>query len=323
MSDAELARSRERVANIRAEADIERARIAKEPPAFGPGSVGIGGKIAPQPAPQAPVVPVDLRHLAEARERGKELGEPTSYRGGAGAPDPVHIIRRTTSTFGYGPEEYATPLQAQQAHNRAMLHKSLGDIAARSEREKLTRPGLVEAAKDRYGEYRAPGQTLEEIKAAGLAEARRAQGDYYQAQARGLDVAARGAEQQLAKTEGADAPEVTNFLNEILAKHGRKIPKQNAPGYDYEWPTDRGMVDDINRALDVAKKQGAEAGRKAFEENRAIREYEPLFSPELKTKYEKTNPEWWRQYVLKYGPELKKRHQAERKQMREEGFFIQ
>jgi len=266
-------------------------------------------------------------HAAAAARAGTELGEPTSFRGGAGAPEPIQIIRKTTPTYTHGfasmGEEYATPLQAQQAHNRAMLQRSLGDIAARSDREKLTRPGLVEAAQSRYGEYRAPGQTLEEIKNAGLAEARQAQGEFYRSQARGQDVATKGVEQQQqTKTTKTASPEATNFLEEILKQQGRAVPKQNAPGYDYEWPTDRGVVDDINRAFDIAKNQGAEAARKDFEESRHFREFEPLFSPEMRARGQK-NPEFWRRFVLEKGPELRKRLGAERERMREESFYIQ
>lgn len=49
------------------------------------------------------------------------MGEPTSYAGGAGAPEPVGVIRGGTQTYsptGGGPE-YQTPLVAKQAYNQA------------------------------------------------------------------------------------------------------------------------------------------------------------------------------------------------------------
>ena len=303
------AQARMGAARSQAEGLVEAARAREASPAYGPGSKKLG---RPGYYPTGDKPGRAEMHLAAAAARGKELGEPTSFRGGAGAPEPVHIMRGTTSTYGYGPEEYATPLQAQQAYNRRMLTQTLGDIAARSDREKLTRPGLVEAAHARYGTWRPAGQTLEEVKqeeGPGATEMRQAQAEYYRAGARTID-------QQSPKKETA-SPEVTGFLNEILAKHGRAVPKQNAPGYDYEWPTDRGMVDDINRALDIAKKQGVEAARKDFEESRQFHDFEPLFSPEMREAGKK-NPEFWRRYVLEKGPELRKRLDEENERLRQE-----
>ncbi|MDI6752785.1 MAG: hypothetical protein QME78_00135 [Thermodesulfobacteriota bacterium] len=64
------------------------------------------------------------RHFSLAAAAGKELGAPTSFNAGAGAPAPIGVIRGTTSTYatdtgGPQPQEFATPLQARQAFNRA------------------------------------------------------------------------------------------------------------------------------------------------------------------------------------------------------------
>jgi len=64
------------------------------------------------------------QHLNLATEAGKELGAPTSFNAGAGAPAPIGVIRGMRQTFATdegGPQlsEFATPLRAAQAYNRA------------------------------------------------------------------------------------------------------------------------------------------------------------------------------------------------------------
>lgn len=63
------------------------------------------------------------RHYNLAAAAGSELGAPTSFVGGEGAPTPIGVIRGMTQTFATdagGPQlsEYATPLRAKQAFNR-------------------------------------------------------------------------------------------------------------------------------------------------------------------------------------------------------------
>ena len=71
-----------------------------------------------------------------------ELGEPTSFRGGAGAPAPAEVVRGMRMTYtnpaadtggGYAPTpgrgtaEFATPTEAGQAYNRG---QNIGDYRA-------------------------------------------------------------------------------------------------------------------------------------------------------------------------------------------------
>jgi hypothetical protein len=80
---------------------------------------------------------------AELVAAGAELGAPTSYAGGAGAPMPVEIVRGLKTTYtnpapysggGYNPDpsrntrEFASPIQAQQAFNRGQLNMNLAAI---------------------------------------------------------------------------------------------------------------------------------------------------------------------------------------------------
>ena len=144
-----------------------------------------------EPASVAPAVPVTQptrsfgfesgagpgEKLAAARApelagAGAALGEPTSFRGGVGAPMPVEVVRggRTTYTNpapdapggGYNPtaarntQEFASPLQAQQAWNRGMRSEAV----AEGDRRGFTVP---EATLDaRYGGFRTPGTSLAE-----------------------------------------------------------------------------------------------------------------------------------------------------------------
>ena len=95
-----------------------------------------------------------------------QVGEPTSFRGGAGAPEPIGVTRGMTTTFSPGrlpgqqfaQPEMATPLQAQQTWNQGMR----GQAVAAGDRRGFTIP---EATLDtQYGGFRAPGTALAEVK---------------------------------------------------------------------------------------------------------------------------------------------------------------
>ena len=116
--------------------------------------------------------PATTPHETEAVAAGAALGEPTSFRGGAGAPPPVAIMRGMRTTFqnpaaeqpgggyvqtpGSSPVEYATPVQAGQAWNQGMRNEAV----AAGDRRGFTTP---ESTLDtQYGGFRAPGQTVAE-----------------------------------------------------------------------------------------------------------------------------------------------------------------
>lgn len=250
---------------------------------------------------------------AQMAARGAEMGEPTSFRGGVGAPEPIAVMRGGATTFSPGrfpgrqfvEPEMATPTQAQQAWNRGVR----GQAIAEGERRRFTTPEAT--LETQYGGWRAPGQTIAEVAAtkegAGKAAAGFGAGKYYQAMA---DVARQGIEKTDLATRKKGAED---FLHEIIPLAGGvREPKKNAIGYDLAWPTDPGAVADINRAHGKFMETGDKAvAMKDFQESRQVRKYEPLFSEEnLRTHGislppgVRENPEHMRQYMLYMGPRL-------------------
>lgn len=106
-----------------------------------------GGWRTPGPGAGTPSEdsPGNLRATAEAAE----LGAPTSFNSGAGAPESIGVIRGTRQTFApqrqegkqFIEGEYSTPLRAAQAYNRA-----LGPDAGGGEFEPVEGPKLRLAA---------------------------------------------------------------------------------------------------------------------------------------------------------------------------------
>ncbi len=123
-------------------------------------------------------------HLADAVAAGTTFGTPTAFNGGAGAPQPVEVVRGTKTTYtnpapdtgngGYAPtasrntQEFATPVQANQAFNRGSLQDAMGAALGLSD---VVPPGspagtlsprgqaLADAA-DKYGGYQEPRTDL-------------------------------------------------------------------------------------------------------------------------------------------------------------------
>gem|GEM_PF-5232666 len=236
-------------------------------------SAGAGGGGGPAPGGGSAPGGTAQMHLAQAAERGKEIGEPTSFNAGAGAPAPIAVMRGNTTTYNSGlpgrqfsDAEYATPLQAQQAYNRGMLQKNLGDIAARSDRERLTRPGLVEAAQARYGDYRAPGQTVAEITAskANQDPEKIGKGELYGAMAREKDAALTGGEGKTNEKQG-----VASFQR-LMSESPYSTYKDGKMTFT---PKDENQARDAMAAENIARAQGGEAGFKHFEERQEARNY--------------------------------------------------
>ena len=252
---------------------------------------------------------------------GTALGEPTSFRGGAGAPMPVEVVRggRTTYTNpapdapggGYNPtparntQEFASPIQAQQAWNRGMASQATADADARG----FTDPNIA----GKYGEYREPGQTGKEIMATkegpGATQERTLKGQWFQQQ---IDAGVKKAQTE------EEAKNVTNFTKQW---HNEYSPRDKA-GKMTE-PTDPNILQDRDQAAEVARTQGTDAGHKHYQQSLLIRQLEPLFTPENMTALQgtpgnqnnpdlspaaldfiKKNPQAKREYMLKYGPML-------------------
>lgn len=261
---------------------------------------------------------VAQRKFAEATYRGAELGEPTSFQGGAGAPEPIAVMRGTTTTYSPGripgrqfaEPEYSTPLQAQQAYNRGMLQQSMGRIAERSEREKLTRPALSEAAEARYGAYRAPGQTIAEIQkqeTPALKEQRLAYAHSLETTANAADMAIKQAQ------GGSKRQEANELIRNIVGSWGGKVSyKENALGYDMEFPKDENVLAALNTAHEVAMREGGEAGKRAFADS-MLKALEPMLTPNQRKLFQEY-PEVGRQFIWEEGADMAKKVQQRRRE---------
>jgi hypothetical protein len=308
---AELAAAAQTAAaNARAESLVEAARAREDAmnpgklPGMPMGKFASGGGSGGAPGKGGGGAPgVAQQHLATAVARGTELGEPTSFRGGAGAPEPIAVMRGTTTTYNAGQAghqfsdaEYATPLQAQQAYNRSMLQQNLSDVAARSDREGLTRPDLTEAAEARYGGYRAPGQTGQEIAATkegpGATIERTGRGNYADALA-----------DQINKTNApADGKQHVGDFQRLMAESPYSTYKD---GKMLFVPKDENQARDAMAAENFARDQGGGAGRQHFEERQQAREYfltQPLsrgFKANDFLDKASSDPATWRAFMTK------------------------
>jgi len=274
------------------------------------------------------------RRAGLAALAGRELGEPSSFAGGAGAPAPgtpgnVEVIRggqRTYASPAAGGQEFLTPLQAQQAYNRTRLQGSLADIANKpvqvpaGSTPEQERGRLVEMAHGRYGEYRAPGQTLEETKA--MKEGPGASAERF-ARARLFDVTRQKEELGLrGETERKNMDEFdTGFKN----RYGKQVPHPTIKGkFQYDMPDDPFMLEAYQHARDIARVEGPKAGHD-FMESLVTRHYDSLFTPQniaslrpylapheqaLLTpealKRARSNPAAWKEVLNYLGPKMKK-----------------
>jgi hypothetical protein len=245
------------------------------------------------------------RALAE-RQPGAgaaEMGEPTSFRSGAGAPEPIAVMRGTTTTFSPGrlpgrqfaEPETATPLEARQVWNRGMR----AEAVAAADRRGFTVPEATLEA--RYGSWREPGTSrLETIANLDPTGARA----FNLARTKGVEEAIKTSETAQKQQDRRRAAD--QFLHEIVpTAGGTRAPNQNAPGYKLTWPTDPGKVADLNRAYDTFMATGDKAAaRKVFDEHQALRRYLEAIpnKPEnfnmegfLNEAYQ--NPQAWQQLV--------------------------
>ncbi len=210
-----------------------------------------------------------------------ELGEPTSFAGGAGAPESIGVIRGMKQTFAPAAQpgdqfiegEYNTRLQAGQAYNR---------VAAARDAALGISPGSLATL---HGEYRAPGQTIAEIQA-------EREGPET-GKLRALQT--RGRERQEAEAERTARG--TRFSSLYRGQVGTP-PKPDEATYP-----------DYADALAHAQEHGERAGMDRLTETKRFRTLEPLMTPEvLKTlgynlpPNAKEFPEQWRKTVLSLGP---------------------
>lgn len=286
-----------------------------------------GGEVAPAPQPQAQA-PTEgrsfgFRNTGAIREQAQQagqlaagaaqVGEPTSFRGGAGAPEPIAVMRGTATTFSPGrlpgqqfaQPEMATPLQAQQAWTQGMR----GQAVAEGDRRGFTTP---EATLDtQYGGFRAPGQTKEEIAAKAHVEGAGAttKGPFYDAQAK---VAQEQAAKLKRENELANQERATKDFAGLYEEKFGPPPKVGTPAFD-----------DYHDALVHGRQNGPQAGVDRYIETHQMRQFEPLFTPENLSalqgmpghqnnpdlspaawQFVQQNPQAKREYMAKYGPLL-------------------
>lgn len=284
----------------------EGVRGFRLPSAFGGG----GGGAGPAPVAQAPTATgvsdsvwqpgSGFRNTGAFRERAlqtaqlgaqaAEVGEPTSFRAGAGAPEPIAIMRGGATTFSPGrlpgqqfaQPEMATPLEAGQAWNRGVR----GEAVAAGDRRGFTTP---EATLDtQYGGFRAPGQTLEEAKGAHQIAASAAL-----TKRPDLVAAAKIAEEKQAQIVKDKVG--TDFEGRALKRWGvYKDGKLARPAEEH-------VLRDLDEAKEYAMEQGnPQAGHNYMEWSQRLRQ----MYPDVYATTMKTNPLAWRDIVITHGPQI-------------------
>jgi hypothetical protein len=136
-------------------ATVDRANAARAESASQAAPPNPGGRSFGFRSGAAQVGGVADQRLNLATEAGKELGAPTSFNAGAGAPAPIGVIRGMRQTFatdagGAQLSEFATPLQAQQAFNREGLREATGATKLLPEKERLA---ALSKATEQFGGY--------------------------------------------------------------------------------------------------------------------------------------------------------------------------
>ena len=269
-------------------------------------------EVAAAPAPaDTGMRPVGFRNTGAIREQGERtaalaagaasVGEPTSFRGGAGAPEPIAVMRGTATTFSPGrlpghqfaEPEMATPLGAQQAWNRGMR----GEAVAAGGKRGFTTPEATLDTQD--GGFRSPGQTVAEIAATkegpGKTAAGFGAGRYYDELAETAKATREKAEQ---------GQRVSSFSKAYKDQFG-PAPKEGTQAHE-----------DYYDAMLHAREHGDKAGIERYVQTHQIRQFEPLFSQqnldahklgfsmEELGQLKQQDPELYRRTVLMLGPKL-------------------
>jgi hypothetical protein len=233
------------------------------------------------------------RGLAEGRNAdlavaGAELGAPTSYAGGAGAPPSIGVIRGMKQTYAQdtgGPQlqEFATPQQAGQAWNRNQLNQDLA-LARQT-------PGVtpnVAALEDRYGKYVPPKGPEAEV----IGEQQR------------LTQAAENKRPDLVMKAKVDEETYKRGVSELVGKDfesdflKRWSPRDSAGKLSPV--TDPVLLRDKDDAKSYAMEQGnVQAGQKYVEWSQRLRQMRPDAY-----KLAAQNPLAWSDFVKIAGPQL-------------------
>ena len=247
--------------------------------------------------------PAITPHETEAVAAGAALGEPTSFRSGAGAPPPVAIMRGMRTTFqnpaadqpgggyvqtpGSSPQEFATPTQAGQAWHQGMA----GTETAVADARGITDPGIA----TRHGTFHVPGQTVAEIQATkegpGATQERLMKGKLFEQQ-----------QQEILRTQDvAKVKKNTEAFDQLM---------HESPYSTFDTTTGQGKfkAKDESQYRDylASKKIGQEdpqAGRKHFEDRQMVRQYlqtqklQPGFNADAALDAASSSPEVWQSLV--------------------------
>ena len=245
-----------------------------------------------------------------------EMGEPTSFRGGAGAPPAAEVIRGSRMTYtnpaaaapggGYNPTpgtgtaEFATPTEAGQAFNRGQRGAFLAENPTNPNVTYPVGSSPEEQATAKFGAWRATGQTGEEIKGqahvAGMSTYNKTdpvKQDYEAEQVRAFKA------ENAAKERGRIVGAAEKYYKGAV---GGSIPTAKEPAYGK-------YMDAMNHA--IAHPDQPDAFEKRYHENLQLETYEKLFTPDNLAAHGLTLPPGitqdqpkMRQLMLEWGPKL-------------------
>lgn len=213
------------------------------------------------------------------------LGDPTSFRGGGGAPAPTAVMRGTQQTYTIAPptpegpgfvaqpgmgQEFSSPMRAGQEYNRGQGAAFRAELQKRAEERRITDPTIEGQVAQRYGEFRPTGATLEDIKGQWHVKAQEAAGknQYYEALAR--QSKAQEAKVDLEHKREEEALADKEFKN-LMSRFGDWDKSKGAqvfvPKTPEEWR-------DMNRAEQVVRTtRDGQAGVDTYHNLQAIRRY--------------------------------------------------
>ena len=303
--DAFAWRQRQYEERAQARADLRAARTA---PPTAPG-------VAPAPTRSfgfqsgAGAPSEEVGRAASLVQAGNELGSPTSFNAGAGAPAPVEVVRGMRTTYtnpapdsgeggGYNPtlsrntREFASPVQAGQAFNRGELNQDLA-LAAKT-------PGVtpnVAALTEKYGEYVPP----EGPKIAALGEQQRLT---QAAENKRPDLMAKAEADRAAEATRVGETYVATLKNYLANTFGTFDSATNRMAFK---PTDENTARDALAAEEVARREGAPAAIAHYQDRQNIRSYLGTMQDQLPKGFDANaylsavsqNPAAWKELVSK------------------------
>lgn len=215
----------------------------------------------------------DKENLALAGNAGAGLGEPTSFRGGAGAPEAVPVTRGMQTTYTIPPktpdgggfvaqpgtgQEFLTPMRAGQEFNRAQG----GVETAAADARGITDPTIAA----RRGVFRPEGATGHEIQAQAVGEQQRLT---QSAENKRPELVAQAAAQDTAQKKAQAKQHVTDFQSWLT-----QSPYATFKDGKLEYKSkDEHMERDRIAAESIAQEQGPKAGQQHFEDRQNIRRW--------------------------------------------------